>query len=92
MRKLFLTSILSVSLLGMLGLTAVAEEATVGDKIETSIKEGTSSVAEDVGEAVDQTIDATAEAKEKASDVLEDTKSDVKVLSNDLNDKVQKDL
>lgn len=103
MKKIILTSLLSASILGLLGLTAIAEETSAGEKVENAINSGASTVAKGAGELTDKTVDITKEAKDaiadkaddvkdKAADVLDDTKEDVKTLSNDLNDKIQKDL
>lgn len=103
MKKIVLTSLLSASILGLFGLTAMAEETSAGEKVQNAINSGASSVAKGAGELTDKTVDMTEDAKDaiankaddvkdKAADVLDDTKKDVKALSNDLNDKIQDDL
>ena len=98
MKKLLITLMVSAAC-----LVTVSHAENAGEKVQNAITEGADVVAKGVGELTNQTVKAADEVKkgsekqweefsdsaDKAGDQLS---KDTKELSNELNDKIQKDL
>lgn len=101
MKKLMI-SLAIVSMFSAGSLTAMAKE-NLGDKVESAIKDGankTSDVVDEIKKGADQQADIFKESADQAGhqisgdakDGWDNTKQETKKLSNELNEKIQKDL